>query len=424
MRAPGSIRRFRLANGLRVLALTDAELPLVATVLAYDTGSCHDPEGRCGLAHLVEHLVFRGDLRRRIDYPSMVERRGGQSNAATGHDTTRYTHLLPSHQLSLALWIEAQRLAEPLGLELAEGLERERRVLLQERRQVVDGRPHGRDLEYLYALLYHSGHPYHRPTLGLPDELMTIDEDDIRTFSRRSCRPSGAVLVAVGDLPRDFEEQVERTLGQVPDRKSRGSDGTTAEGGATHPGHDRWQHVAEPVPMPRCYVAYSTDGFGRPAATAAQLAATALALGPRSPLQRALVRGRGLALGVDAMVSPLRRATTLVFTATAAPGVAPRALEEALADEVCRALPRLSEDELAAARRRIVLDHHFRHQGLVPWAESAARWLLWHDRAVDPRRDDELQNGFTHDAMMAWGRALAEGGDRAVLSVLPREKAA
>lgn len=423
--ASGSIRRWRLANGLRVLALADHELPLVATCMVYDTGSAEDPEGRCGLAHLVEHLVFRGDSRRTVSHPAMIERRGGESNAVTSHDATRYTQLLPGHQLALALWIETRRMAEPVGPALAEDLELERRVLLQERRQQVDGRPHGRDLEHLHALLFEAGHPYHRPTLGRPDELRAIGEADVRTFLQHHYRPSRAALVLVGDLPADVEQQVERTLGQVsagdPLPTQDGPTNIRAEPG---PGHDRWLHVGESVAQTRSYVAYATGGFGRPEARAAQLAAGALAIGPESPLRRVLERGMGVALGVQAMVSPLRHATSLIFAAGMAPGVDPRRLEESLAEQVAQGLAQLDPEALEAARQRALHDHYFRHQALVPRAEAAACWLLWHDLALDPRQEPERFTGIDSTELVAWGRALADGGDRAVLSVLPEEMAA
>lgn len=438
-----AVRSFQLDNGLRVVTVPNDELPLVASLLTYDAGSRHDPEGQSGLAHLAEHLAYSGGDQQGVHYPKMVERRGGQSNAITSHDATRFFHLVPQGQLSLVLWIEAQRMAEAATRELEGRLEVERRAVLQELRQELESRRDGQALERLHGQLFAAPHPYHRPPIGRSADLLSIDGDQVRGFLAQHYVPSRAVLVLAGSFPDDVEAQVERTLGQVAGTPAgagfpvdvmdtAGVMGAANDTGCpaapgmarrTSVGQHRWQQVADRVPGIRCHVTYGTDGFGSAGATAATLVAEALGVGTESLLHRSLVRAQGIALAVGAMVTTLRDATSLTFQAVAAPGVTAEELETALDEGVTVALGTLNADAVRAARRRTLLNHYFRLQMLAFQVELTGRWMQWHGQTRTPWSDAEQLAQLEPDTVLEWARELAQHGASVALSVVPQEDA-
>lgn len=432
-----TVKSFQLDNGLRVVTVLNDELPLVASLLTYDAGSRHDPEGRCGLAHLAEHLAYSGGDREGVHYPKMVERRGGQSNAITSHDATRFFHLVPKGQLSLVLWIEAQRMAEAATLELEGRLEVERQAVLQELRQELERRRDGQALERLHAQLFAASHPYHRPPIGRSADLLAIDGDQVRSFLAQHYVPSRAVLVLAGSLPDNVEAQVDQTLGRVAGTPAESGLPVGVRGAAKDvgrpalPGMDhrasvgqrRWQKVADRVPGIRCHVTYRTDGFGSAGATAATLVAEALGVGTESLLHRSLVRAQGIALAVGAMVTTLRDATSLTFQAVAAPGVTAEELETALDEGVTVALGTLNADAVRAARRRTLLNHYFRLQMLAFQVELTGRWMQWHGQTRTPWSDAEQLAQLEPDTVLDWARELARHGASVGLSVVPQEEA-
>ena len=163
------VAAWQLASGLLLLVETDHRLPLVALHLDYPAGSRHEPAARCGLAHLTEHLAAPAAQRGTREGSPTIPELGGWANAATAHDRTSFTQMLPSGQLAAGLRIEADRVGWTFSRLTDEALALEKRVLLQERRERVENRPYGRSLEILQARLFPDGHPYGRPAAGLPE---------------------------------------------------------------------------------------------------------------------------------------------------------------------------------------------------------------------------------------------------------------
>src|SRR5262252_7311580 len=207
-------RRYRLDNGLGLIAAVDKRAPIVSLQTWYRVGSRHEKPGATGIAHLFEHLMFGqteslppGELDR------LVERTGGETNAATWVDWTYYKMSLPARDLALGIRLEAERM-QHLVLEPAP-VEAERDVVTNERRERVEDDVDGWLDEQLMAHAF-TDHPYRWPTIGWMEDIRALALPDIRAFYRTWYAPNNATIVVVGDFEdAHLRELVARSYGAV-----------------------------------------------------------------------------------------------------------------------------------------------------------------------------------------------------------------
>ncbi len=196
------IEHYWLENGLEVILAPDSSAPTVAVDIWYRVGSANDPIGKSGFAHLFEHMMFEGSPH----VPSgamdkLLERVGGSSNAYVGTDYTAYYDTVPSHQLPLALWIEADRLG---GLAVTQqNLDNQRAIVIEELQRSYDNRPYGSAVKALITVPY-SYEPYKRPAIGSIDDVNNARIEDVLSFHRQYYVPNNATLVVAGDIDIDI----------------------------------------------------------------------------------------------------------------------------------------------------------------------------------------------------------------------------
>ncbi|MFI6084758.1 M16 family metallopeptidase [Streptomyces sp. NPDC051217] len=280
----------RLANGLRVVLSEDHLTPVAAVCLWYDVGSRHEVKGRTGLAHLFEHLMFQGSKQVKGNgHFELVQGAGGSLNGTTSFERTNYFETMPTHQLELALWLEADRMGSLLSALDDEGMENQRDVVKNERRQRYDNVPYGTAFERLTALSYPEGHPYHHTPIGSMADLDAATLDDARQFFRTYYAPNNAVLSVVGDIdPEQTLAWVQRYFGSIP-----GHDGKQAPRDGSLPdiiGEQLREEIHEEVPARALMAAYRLPQDGTREADAADLALTVLGGGESSRLHNRLVR--------------------------------------------------------------------------------------------------------------------------------------
>ncbi len=175
-----------LSNGLRVIIAPDRVAPVVAINLWYDVGSKHEQPGKTGFAHLFEHFMFQGSRHvAKAEHLSIVQGAGGVLNATTYFDRTNYFETLPSHQVELGLWLEADRMATLLDAMSQENLDNQRDVVKNEKRQSYDNRPYGSFYEKLMAAVFPPGHPYHHTPIGSMEDLDNGSLEDVEAFFRK-----------------------------------------------------------------------------------------------------------------------------------------------------------------------------------------------------------------------------------------------
>ncbi|MFQ5876297.1 MAG: M16 family metallopeptidase, partial [Acidobacteriota bacterium] len=207
-------RAFRLDNGLRVLVLHDSAHPVVAVQALYTVGARCETSGITGIAHFVEHMLFRGtESFGPAEVTGVIERAGGEWHGYTSLDLTTYFEAAPSDLLPTLLRLEAERMTR--GRLAAEEVEAERGAVFQEYRGYqLD--PRTELFDETTALLFRQ-HPYRNNTMGWESDLRAIDHEDLVAFYRRDSGPRNAVLAIAGDFdPDGIEEQVKEAFGAIP----------------------------------------------------------------------------------------------------------------------------------------------------------------------------------------------------------------
>jgi len=215
--AAASTEENRLANGMRVIVKQDRRAPVVVVVLWYQVGSIDEVNGSTGVAHVLEHMMFKGTKTIKAgEFSRIISAAGGRENAFTSHDATGYFEALQASQLELALKLEADRMKD-LVLSREE-FEKEIKVVMEERRWRTEDRPRSLVFEALMATAL-TAHPYRRPIIGWMSDLESMTVDDVADFYRRWYVPNNAVLVVVGDIePREVFALAEKHFGPIAAR--------------------------------------------------------------------------------------------------------------------------------------------------------------------------------------------------------------
>ena len=210
---------FTLGNGLKVVVIPDHRTPVVTQMIWYKVGSADETPGKSGLAHFLEHLMFKGTSKHPAgQFSQTVLKIGGNENAFTSTDYTGYFQRVPRDQLGTMMEFEADRMT---GLILKdENVLPERDVVLEEYNMRVANNPEARLTEQIMAALY-LNHPYGRPVIGWHQEIEKLDREDALAFYKRFYAPNNATLVIAGDVDeKDVRPMAERTFGQVPPQPS------------------------------------------------------------------------------------------------------------------------------------------------------------------------------------------------------------
>jgi zinc protease len=210
---------FTLANGLQVVVLPSRRAPIVTQVLVYKVGSADETFGHTGVAHFLEHMMFKGtDRVASGEFSRIVSRNGGRDNAYTSFDSTGYHQTVAPDRLDMVMRMEADRMT---GLRIAErDLISERQVVLEERRSRIDNVPSALLDEATREQLFGRHKPYAMPVIGYVDDIKKLNITELATFYRRFYAPGNAVLIVAGDTtPEAVRKLAEKHYGPIPARK-------------------------------------------------------------------------------------------------------------------------------------------------------------------------------------------------------------
>lgn len=364
-----------LGNGLKVLVLPRKGVRIVVCDLFYPVGSFDEPPGKSGIAHFLEHMLFKGTERfpkGSIDQLAFVA--GGQANADTGEDRTHYWFSLPADRWELALEIEADRMTDA-RFDPHE-VEAERQVVGEERARDAES-PQTR-LDQTHQALSYLRHPYRDPVLGWPQDLASITVDDLETFYRRHYRPDGAVIVFAGDVDPDrVIARVEERFGAIPPGPPR-----IRWEGDEPPQHGRRDFTLdEHDALPRAILGWHTVPVQHADAPALDVLADVLSAGRRSRLWRTLVEEARIAGWVEAGQGAGRQAGQFLIQIEAAEDrVDPAEVEDAvldLIDDIVQNGP--TEEEMARVRNRFEAGWRWDQEDLLALACGVGEAALWGD---------------------------------------------
>lgn len=424
MRIP--VETFRLANGLFVTLSEDHTAPIVAVNLWYHVGSANEPPGRTGFAHLFEHMLFQGSADVAAnEHFELIQRAGGTLNGSTWLERTNYFETVPSNQLELALWLEANRMGKLLPAMTQQKLDTQRDVVMNERRWSMDNQPYGSWLEKLPALAFPEDHPFHHSLMGSMEDLTAASLDDVAQFFSTYYTPDNAVLSIAGDFdPAEAKRLVEQHFGPIP----RGKGKPPLPDMSLPPVFGQWKRevVPDDVMLPRLFLAFRTPIFGSPEYYASSVAGAVLGLRNGSRLKRRLVRERQVAAEAAAFTFDLAKGADLfVVDVTARPNVTPEQLEQEVAYEI-DAVVRDGVDA-AEVRRAVALIQTMFVSSMQEAGERADKLSMFATYFGKPELINEEVDRYravTTDQVNAFIRERLGENNRASLLYVPRGESA
>ena len=329
------IETYRLSNGLQVTLSRDNTAPIVAVNLWYHVGSANERAGRTGFAHLFEHMLFQGSEHVGAnEHFELVQRAGGTLNGSTWLERTNYFETVPSNQLELALWLEADRMGALLPAMTQTKLDTQRDVVKNERRWSVDNQPYGTWWEKLPALAFPQSHPFHHSLIGSMEDLSEASLEDVEQFFRTFYTPDNAVLSVAGDFDSlQARELVDKYFGPIP--KGAGKPALENMEVPAKFGETLRLVVEDDVSLPRLYLAFRSPVFGSDGYYAASVASAVLGMRQGSRLYRSLVRERQIAADATAFTFDLAKGSDLlVVDVTARPETSAEKLEAEVEHEI------------------------------------------------------------------------------------------
>ena len=409
----------RLANGLRVLLAPDPHAPLASVVVSYGAGSADDPNGKRGLAHLTEHLVFQAT--KHVASGSRTLENAGATwfNATTYVDTTRYFETVPPERLASVLWLESDRMGFAVDAVTDGAVAAERDVVRNEARD----RTLDRTLASVDALtgkeLFPAWHPY--SVVGVEDaDLDRVHAPDVRAFLRTWYGPGNASIAIAGRFDR------EATLALV----RRYFESIPAVPAPERPSLPDWSapslelSVDASIPNDAVLLEWRTPAFGEPGDAALDLAATALAGSGNERLSRSLIATH-LATAVSAEQVSRAQASWFLVYAVAAPGVTPAVLLHAIQDTINDFARSAAPSEMARARevwRRESMNRLASPAGRAERLTSAAELHLkvgttfdWGLARYEALRDEDIRRAVAQSLGLTHRLAIGEFANRHAL---------
>ena len=370
--ATDQVADFALANGLELVVIPDHRAPVVTHMIWYKVGAADETPGKSGLAHFLEHLMFKGTAKHPIgQFSQVVARLGGEENAFTSYDYTAFFQRVPSEKLKTVMEFEADRMT---GLQLTdEVVLPERNVILEEQNQRVRNNPRARLGEQIEAALY-LNHPYGKPVIGWRHEMEGLTRDDAIGFYRRFYGPNDAVVVVAGDVePQDALKMAQATYGKVPRH-----DGILprVRPQEPEPAAVRSLTLADPrVEQPIMQREYLVPSFAtaKPGESAAlEVLAHILGSGSNSRLYTALVVDKSVAVGAGAWYeSAAVDMTKFGIYCAPRPGVTLPQLEAATDAVIEQVIDNgITPAELERGKTKLIADAVYAHDS----QSSMARW--------------------------------------------------
>lgn len=420
MRIP--IETFSLDNGLVVTLSQDNTAPIVAVNLWYHVGSANERTGRTGFAHLFEHMLFQGSEHVGAnEHFELVQRAGGTLNGSTWLERTNYFETVPSNQLGLALWLEADRMGALLPAMTQKKLDTQRDVVKNERRWSVDNQPYGTWWEKLPELAFPEWHPFHHSLIGSMEDLSEASLEDVEQFFRTFYTPDNAVLSIAGDVDAaEARKLVEEMFGGIP--RGKGKPPLEKMDLPSKFGDTLRQVIEDDVSLPRLYMAFRSPVFGSEGYYPASVAGAIIGMRRGSRLYRSLVRERQIAADVSAFTFDLAKGSDLLIVdVTARPEISAERLEK----EVELEIDLLVKDGVAPeeVERAVALIQTDMITSLQSASDRADRISMFATLLGDPSLINEQADRYravTADRVNDFVRNYLGADNRAKLLYVPR----
>lgn len=416
------VETFELDNGLFVTLSEDHSAPIVAVNLWYHVGSGNERDGRTGFAHLFEHMLFQGSENVGAnEHFELIQRAGGTLNGSTWLERTNYYETLPSHQLALALWLEADRMGRLLPAMTQEKLDTQRSVVKNERRWSVDNQPYGTWWEKLPELAFAESHPFHHSLIGSFEDLDAASLEDISEFFAMYYTPDNAVLSIAGDFdPAEAKQLIHEYFGEIP----RGQNRPPLRSTDVDPvfGKTKKRVVADDVSVPRAFLAFRSPPFGSAEYYAASVCGAIAGMKKGSILYRSLVREKQIAIEVSAFTFDLTKGRDLLICdVTARQGVTGSELEKALTAEIDSIVSSgVGSDDVDRAVALICTDLAVSIQSATDRADKLSMFATYFRKPELINEQINLYQAVTAEQVNRFIREGMGESNRALLLYVPR----
>lgn len=410
-------QEFTLDNGLNVILHQDKSTPIVAVSVMYHVGSKNEKPDRTGFAHFFEHLLFEGsDNIGRGEYDKYVEKAGGTLNANTTYDRTYYFEVLPSNQLELGLWLESERMLHA-KVEL-KGIETQREVVKEERRQRIENQPYGTILLESLKRAY-SVHPYKWPVIGYMEHLNAAEEMDFKNFYKDFYVPNNAIVSIAGDIDyANAKALVTKYFGGIPKSAKPVYRPNVVEPALTHEIRDT---IYDNIQLPAVVQTYRIPAQGTPDYYAVSMLGQLLSQGQSSRFNKALVDEKQMALFVGSFPLGLEDPGVMIAFGIAKVGIDLKDVEGAMDEEIAKVMnTQISDEEFQKLRNQVENDFISGNSKVAGIAESLANYKMYFGDANLINTELDRYLAVTKTDLMKAAQKYFIKNNRVILYYLPK----
>lgn len=378
--AIGQLSEEVFKNGLKLITIEDHSSPVATFQVWYKVGSIDEENGKSGISHLLEHLMFRGSKK----YPGnvfskIIQSHGGVDNAFTTKDYTVYFQKLAASKLNVSIDLESDRM-ENLLLQ-KEDFELEKKIVLEERRQRYEDNPESLLIEEVIGLAF-KVHPYRRPIIGWTEDIKSITFEDIKNHYRKYYCPENSFIIVAGDIDRKkITEKIREKFEKISSCKNKSMPKILYE--PKQYGEKR-VIIKKQTHLPMLVLAYKVPAYPNPDSLSLEILSTILGEGKSSRLYRKLVNEAGLVVDVSSSNSPLSRDGFLFFIVASVKDVEKISeVEKIIKEEIQRLkTEKVSDRELEKAKNQVEAaflfsqDSVFGHALLIGRFEILGNWRM------------------------------------------------
>ena len=411
-------QKYELPNGMTILIHVDKSDPIVHVDVTYHVGSAREELGRSGFAHFFEHMMFQGsDNVADEEHFKIVTESGGTLNGTTNMDRTNYFQTLPSNQLEVALWLEADRMGFLLDAVTQQKFEIQRATVKNERGQNYDNRPYGLVYEKTLQALYPYGHPYSWPTIGYLEDLDRVTVDDLKRFFLRWYGPNNAVLTVAGDVDvSDVLKLAEKYFGSIP----RGPEVKRMAKVPAVLDKDRYISYEDNIKMPLIMMAWPSVEAGHPDEPALDLLAKIVGGGKTSILYQNLVKNN-IAIQANAMNPSMELAGSFQARVVVYPGKKLSEIEKIIRDAFLEFEKRgVTDDDLERFKNSYEADLLNSLNSVSGKASKLAYYYILYRNPNQISKEQEMVRNLKKEDVMRVYNKYIKGKPAVILSTVPK----
>ncbi|MAZ97477.1 MAG: peptidase M16 [Flavobacteriales bacterium] len=409
---------YDLNNGLHVILHEDHSTPIAAVTVLYHVGSKNEDPERTGFAHFFEHLLFEGSENiGRGEFDSYVTNAGGALNANTSQDRTFYYELLPSNQMEMGLWLESERMLHANIQNI--GVETQREVVKEEKRQRVDNQPYGSWLENMMKRMY-TEHPYNWVPIGSMDHLNAAQLDEFMAFYKKFYVPNNATLSIAGDIDIEkTKELIQAYFGEIP----KGAEVMQPAVQEPALGGEKTATIYDNIQLPAIMMGYRMPPQTSDDAYALQMASSVLSGGPSSRMYKRLVDQDQTALQVVAFPFSLEQGGAFITFSLANAGKTIDDMVPALEEEISNLQNDLiSEREFQKIQNQMESNFIQSNSNMAGIAESLADYYTYYGDANYINTEIERYRSVSREDIQRVAKKYLVKDNRVVLRYLPKSE--